>query len=545
MKKPLTLVASLAVAAALCAPITAGQAAPQTAPRTVDPAAAGAASWTPPAPDWGPCENPRLQNVGAECGMLTVPLDWSRPKGRKIQIAVSRKLATDPDRKGMLAANPGGPGGSGLIYPVLAGAIPNGVGNKYDWYGFDPRGVGSSVPALSCNPNYPGAGYDRPNYVPRRKADERWWKRTTRQYARACGRSDARRLLPHMKTVDVAKDLDALRRAVGEKKLNYYGFSYGTYLGQVYATLFPKKVGRFVWDGVLDADKAFYRANLQQNVAFDKNMDVYWRYLARNDDHFDLGRNWRAIKRTYYRQLRKLDRKPAAGGKLGPDELTDAMLSAGYYVYDWVEVGEAYAALVNDGDGEPILGFYGGPGDDNGFAVYNGVQCTDAQWPGWRKTRADAVRLHRKHPFLTWDNTWYNRPCIDWPAKSRKAIKVTGKKVTSRILMIAETRDAATPFSGALATRRTFKRSFLIEGVGGTTHSGSLSGIACVDDTIATYLDTGKLPPRKRGANRSDKRCEPVPRPQPGAPESLRGAPVDRMPPAVREALKAAQMTGR
>jgi pimeloyl-ACP methyl ester carboxylesterase len=203
--------------------------------------------------------------------------------------------------------------------------------------------VGSSVPALRCDPDYPGAGYDRPNYVPWRKADELWWVRTTDQYARDCGRSDARELLPHMRTVDVARDLDALRRAVGEKKLNYYGFSYGTYLGQVYASLFPKQVGRFVWDGVLDADKAFYEANLEQNVQFDKNMDVYWRYLADNDDAFGLGDDWRAIKRGYYRLLRQLDRTPAADGKLGPDELNDAMLTAGYYVYDWVEMGHAYA----------------------------------------------------------------------------------------------------------------------------------------------------------------------------------------------------------
>lgn len=544
MRNPLIRVASLAVAAALMTPLATSQATP-SAPAASDRRDVQGAHYTPPAPEWGPCENPRLQSIEAECGMLVVPLDWSKPQGRKIKIAVSRKLATDPDRKGMLAANPGGPGGSGLIYPLLAGSIPNGVGHKYDWYGFDPRGVGSSEPALSCNPNYRGAGYDRPNYVPKRKADERWWKQTTRRYARACGRSDAKRLLPHMKTVDVAKDLDALRRAVGEKKLNYLGFSYGTYLGQVYATLFPKRVGRFIWDGVVDADKAFYESNLGQNVAFDKNMNVYWRYLAKRDDHFGLGTDWRAIRKGYYRQLRKLDRNPQADGKLGPDELNDAMLTAGYYVYYWVEIGEAYAALVNRGDGGPILDWYGGPGDDNSFAVYLGVQCTDAKWPGWKKTRADAVRLHKKHPFLTWNNTWYNRPCIDWPAASRKAIDVKGKKVQSRILLISETRDAATPYAGALATRRTFPTSFLIEGVGGTTHSGSLSGIGCVDNTIATYLDTGKLPRRKPGANRSDKKCDPVPAPEPTAPEGFRGAPVDRMPAAIREALRQAQMTGR
>ena len=548
MKKPFTLVASLVAATALLVPTATSQAAPGASQDRRGPATSG--QYTPPAPEWGQCESPRLQQAGAQCGMLKVPLDWSRPNGKKIQIAVSRLLATDPDYKGMIAANPGGPGGSGLIYPVLAGAIPGGVGFKYDWYGFDPRGVGSSVPALRCDPEYPGSGYNRPNYVPYRAADERWWKRTTREYARDCGRSEARELLPHMRTVDVAKDLDALRRAVGQKKLNYYGFSYGTYLGQVYATLFPKQVGRFVWDGVLDADKAFYEANLQQNVQFDKNINTWFNWLAKNDEAFGLGRDGRKIRQGYYRMLRKLDRQPAAGGKLGPDELNDALTSAAYYVYDWVEIGQAYATLIKTGEGEDILDFYGGPGDDNGFAVYNGVQCTDAQWPNWRKTRSDAWRLHFKHPFLTWNNTWYNAPCLNWPAKSRRAVDVEGRQVKSRILMISETYDAATSYSGALATRREFPSSFLIEGVGGTTHSGSLSGIACTDDTIAAYLDTGVLPARKPGRNRSDKQCDPVPAPEPAAAgqSSLRATPGvsgDRLPSVLRAALQEAQTHGR
>lgn len=477
--------------------------------------------------------------------MLEVPLDWDRTRGKKIQIAVSRVLHTDPDYKGMIAVNPGGPGGSGLIYSVLGPAIPNGVGAKYDWYGFDPRGVGSSVPALRCDPDYAGQGYDRPNYVPFRKADLKWWRSTTKEYARDCGRSDARELLGNMRTEDVARDLDALRTAVGEKKLNYYGFSYGTYLGQVYATMFPKQVGRFVWDGVLNADRAFYEANLDQNVQFDKNMDVYFKWLAENDDVFGLGDDWRAIKRGYYRLRHQLDREPAAGGRLGPNELDDSMLSAAYYVYSWVEIGQAYAKLATTGEGEDLLAFYGGPGEDNSYAVYLGVQCTDAPWPGWRKTQRDSWKLHFKHPFLTWGNTWFNAPCMSWPVRPGKQFKVSGRKVDAPILMVSETYDAATVYSGALATRKKFPSSVLIEGVGGTTHSGSLSGIACTDDTIAAFLDTGVVPDRVRGKNRSDVQCDPVPPPEAPAAtaqrRSLPSAPADRMPADLREGLAAAQ----
>lgn len=542
MKRALTIVASVATAAAVLVPGGSSSAAPQ-APQVTQ---AKPVSYTPPAPVWGACTNQRLIDAGAQCAMLEVPLDYDKPKGKKIKIAVSRVLHTNPDYKGMIAGNPGGPGGSGLGMARLGAAIPNGVGAKYDWYGFDPRGVGSSEPSLSCNPNYPGAGYDRPNYVPTKKKDLKWWQRVTKKYAKACSKSDAKRLLKHMHTTDVAQDLESLRKAVGAPKLNYYGFSYGTYLGQVYATMFPKKVGRFVWDGVLNADRAFYESNVDQNIQFDKNIRTYFKWLAQNDAVYGLGTSGKAIRKGYYKLLKQLDKQPAAGGRLGPDELGDVLLSAGYYVYDWNTIGLAYAKFVKTGDGADLIAMYAEPGDDNGFAVYNAVQCTDAMWPNWKQTQADAWRVHKKHPFLTWGNTWYNAPCLNWPAKSRQAFDVSGKKVKTPILMIAETNDAATVFSGAVATRKAFPTSFLIEGKGGTTHSGSLSGIACTDNLVASYLDTGVLPKRSK-KKRSDLKCDPVP--PPAASASARGTgPLtvdDRMPADLRRLLVEAQSSGR
>ncbi|MFC6153576.1 alpha/beta fold hydrolase [Nocardioides yefusunii] len=319
VRRTLTALTSALLAATVLAPLAG-------ATPTGRPDTGAATRYTPPAPQWGTCELPRLQRAGAECADLVVPLDWDRPRGKKITIAVSRKVHTDSDYKGMIAVNPGGPGGSGLVYPVLGASIPDGVGAKFDWYGFDPRGVGSSEPSLSCDPDYAGQDYDRPNYVPDRtaegRANEAWWRKTTSDYARACARADAKELLPHMRTVDVARDLDALRRAVGEKKLNYYGFSYGTYLGQVYATLFPQQTGKMVWDGVLDADNAFYEANLEQDVAFDANLDRYFAYLAARDDHFGLGTDPAAIKKGYYSLRERLDDEPAADGLLAPTNST-------------------------------------------------------------------------------------------------------------------------------------------------------------------------------------------------------------------------------
>jgi hypothetical protein len=172
---------------------------------------------------------------------------------------------------------------------------------------------------------------------------------------------------------------------------------------------------------------------------------------------------------------------------------------------------------VHNGDASGLIDLYGTPPfDDNGYAIYLAVQCTDVQWPlDWNKWRRDNWRTFLRAPFETWGNAWFNAPCVYWHAQAGKPVKIDGSKVKDALL-IEETNDAATPFPGALEARRLFPHSVLIEGDGGTTHAGSLSGVACTDDTIANYLATGALPARKSG-NRSDVHCDPVPQPDPTA----------------------------
>src|SRR4029453_13960464 len=149
---------------------------------------------------WGTCDDPGLASAGAQCGFLSVPLDYAHPGGATIQLAVSRIVHTTPDAQyqGVMLANPGGPGGSGLGMATLGQLVPNGVGNGYDWIGIDPRGVGSSVPAVSCQPAYFGA--PRPPSVPSTPTVERIWLARTRAYDSACVTNGP--LLRHMTTVD-------------------------------------------------------------------------------------------------------------------------------------------------------------------------------------------------------------------------------------------------------------------------------------------------------------------------------------------------------
>jgi hypothetical protein len=148
------------------------------------------------------------------------------------------------------------------------------------------------------------------------------------------------------------------------------------------------------------------------------------------------------------------------------------------------------------------------------FAVYNAVQCTDALWPkSWSKWRSDNWSMFRQAPFETWGNAWFNAPCLDWPAKAAPRLEVSGSSVAP-ILLLGETLDAATPFTGTLEVRRRFPSSVVIASRGGTTHASSLNGNACVDDPIAAYLANGQLPARRDGDD-PDAFCDPLPPPEP------------------------------
>jgi pimeloyl-ACP methyl ester carboxylesterase len=466
---------------------------------------------------WGTCTSPALAGRTAECGFVTVPLDYARPGGATVQLAVSRIKHTVPasEYQGVMIVNPGGPGGSGLGLSALGALVPDKAGAAYDWIGYDPRGVGDSKPKLTCDSKF--FGYNRPAYVPNSPELEVAWRAKAAGYAKACAAAGGA-LLDHLKTTDSARDLESIRKALGQKQINFYGFSYGTYLGQVYATMFPQRVRRMVLDGNVDPRRVWYDANLDQDLAFDRNMKVYFGWVARYDAVYHLGKSAAAVQKLFYATQAKLATKPA-GAVIGPAELTDVFLQAGYYIFGWEDVANAFVAWVAKGDPAKLKTLYDKsqpqtPGADNSYAIYLGVQCTDVQWPtSWRRWKTDNRRVHQRAPFETWGNAWYNAPCLDWAGKPGRPVTVNGSRVPP-ILLISETKDAATPYAGSLEVRRIFPRSALIEGVGGTTHAGSLFGNKCVDGTIAGYLATGALPERVKG-NRSDKQCRPMPQPNP------------------------------
>lgn len=465
--------------------------------------------------NWGPCDDASLKEAGAECGFVQVPLDYSKPGGKKISLAVSRIKHTVPEDQyqGVVLVNPGGPGGSGLTLPLISGDVPKNAGAAYDWIGFDPRGVGASKPSLSCIPNY--AGYDRPPYIPTTKARERAWLERSNSYADACG-ANGGELLNHLKTTDSVRDMDEIRKALGRQQINYFGFSYGTYLAQVYSTMFPDRMRRMVLDSNVDPRKIWYRANLDQDIAFDRNINIWFGWIAKYDKVFGLGDTRAEVSDTFYRVRDQLDRR-AAGGLIGGSEWTDIFLNAGYNQFTWEPLGHLFANFVKNRDFRPLQEQYApNTQSDNGYAIYTGVECTDAAWPtNWNKWRNDNWRIHAKAPFETWANAWFNAPCFFWNAKPGKPVNVDGSKVDSALL-ISGTLDGATPYSGSIEVRKRYPNSSLIALRGETTHAASLYGNSCVDDRIADYLLTGERPERVSGKG-ADVVCSELPDPVPSA----------------------------
>lgn len=465
---------------------------------------------------WGACSDPTLVQAGAQCGTLSVPLDHTLPFGTQITLALSRVKHKSPDNayQGVAMSLPDALSGTGVNQSLTGGRLPNGAGDTYDWVGFAPRGLAPSVPTLSCIPDY--LDFNRSDYVTTTPAAEQVWLDRVKGYADACAKNQPA-LLDHLKTTDKAADLESIRAALGVNQLNLFGQSYGTYLGQVYATLFPSHVRRIVLDSNVNPSRVWYgAAAFDQAVPLENNLRLWFDWLASHDDVYHLGATRDAVTTTWNAQLAKLRVAPADGA-VGPDEWADMMLFTPYFQSTWPIMGSAFANYVRTGDGVPLKAMFSQflqHGNDNVLANELAQVCTDAPWPAnWSKWHNDSVATDLKAPDTTWGNTWANAPCFFWHAKAGIPVRVNGYGVKSALL-VDETLDAATPFEGSLEVRSRFPGASLVSVTGGTNNAGSLSGNTCVDSKIAAYFATGSLPARKPG-RQADVQCAPLPLPSP------------------------------
>ncbi|MGR4882497.1 alpha/beta hydrolase [Streptomyces sp. LARHCF249] len=439
------------------------------------------------------------------CATLRVPLDYARPDGPQISLTVSRVPASRAGgaaRQGALVHNPGGPGASGMYFPLLA-PLPawQRIAAAYDFVGYAPRGVGRSAP-LSCQD--PAARAAGPTRVPVHPspADKQRRRADARAYARGCAER-AGAALPHYTTLNNVRDLHVLRAALGEEKLTFAGASYGTYLGAVYATRYPAHVRRMVLDSPVNPDPArvWYRNNLEQAPAFERRWYDFRAWVARHHAAYGLGSTPAAVQ-TSYERVRKAVARAPAGGNIGTGELHAAYLETAYRDEVWPDRAAALAAFLR-GDPEPLAG-QAAPDPaaaaeaENTTAVYTAVLCNDAPWPGdWETWDRDHTELARTAPFETWSNAFLNLPCASWPVRARQRPVAVGAPPAGlprlpRTLIVAAERDGATPYPGALELqRRLGAEAALVTEKGAGSHGVFGGRNDCVDRHVERYLLTG------------------------------------------------------
>ncbi|MGP4007851.1 alpha/beta hydrolase [Streptomyces sp. 4N124] len=482
--------------------------------------------------DFGKCALGQDMPGRMQCGTVTVPLDYAQPNGKQIKLTVSRVRATHKDphnskrevpRQGALVYNPGGPGASGMLFP-LVGLLPEwkGIAGAYDLVGYAPRGVGRSAP-LSCqdpkqffkapsqSPTYPSEAYKKERIA------------QAKAYARGCAERSGS-ALKHYHSLNNARDLDVLRAALGEEKLTFMGASYGTYFGALYATLFPTHVRRMVLDGPVNPDpkQIWYGNNLAQSAAFEGRWADLRKWIAKHDGVYGLGDTPQQVLRNYEKARARLADKPA-GGTVGPGQLQDVFLTAGYYDDYWPGRAQALSAYLK-GDPQPLIDIAGpqteaAAEEENSGAVYTAVECNDGPWPtDWAVWDRDNTRLARVAPFETWDNVWLNLPCAYWPAPRQEPLDVrTALGELPPTLILAAERDAATPYDGARELQRRLSGSVLVTERDSGTHGIAGGPNTCINGHLDAYLLEGRLPLWRAAC-----KAHPEPRPETKSAEPAR-----------------------
>jgi pimeloyl-ACP methyl ester carboxylesterase len=459
---------------------------------TAGPAAGVLAARVSPGITWGSCP-PDLSHT-LRCGTVVVPLDHDHPDAGTTTLGVSLAQATGR-KVGTILVNPGGPGGRGMwLAAAVQQRLPADLRESYDIVGVDPRGNGHSSP-IQCVDTQTFDHAPKPDPIPHSEADKAALLARAHAYADGCA-AQGGPLLSHLTTEDNAHDLDAVRAALGESKVSYIGWSYGTYLGAVYAQLYPQRVDRLILDSVVDPRPAgiWYGVNLGQDLAFQTRWQDFTAWAARHDDVLGLGAKPGEVDAALSAVLDGVRDRPA--GPVGPAEVYDTVTSAMYQDTRWPELARALRAYL-DHNSTPLTELYQPPDERsaNETAVYTAVECSDAPWPhDWAVWNRDAVALNRAHPILTWPNTWLNAPCMFWPVAPRAPLTVDGHGLRGALLIQAE-RDAATPLEGAAAMHKALPTSRMVL-VRDEGNHGQLmfNPNPCVSDAAFAYLRTGALP---------------------------------------------------
>ncbi len=454
--------------------------------------------------EWSRCEGDRF-----DCTTVRAPRDWAAPEEGEIELAVIRQRAGDDASEGSLLTNPGGPGVSGydLVRDAAAALVPAAVAARFDVIGFDPRGVARSTP-VECLDD---AGMDDYLYgiVPGPRGSAEWEEALAEKaeaFAAAC---EARSgdLLPFVSTDSAARDMDLLRAVLGDSRLNYLGYSWGTALGARYAELFPERVGRMVLDGALDPSVPGSTVGAIQAAGFEASLRAFFADCARRDDCPYTG-TVADMQADLASLLRRVDRRPVEGGDgrmLGADTLLTGVIQTLYVPATWPWLREALRTLE---DGDPTAIFVAadsyneridGAYPTNTTQAFTAYNCMDYPTETAEAQQAAEELVHAEAPTVA--DYWFGVDvCEFWPAAPTGVRAPVTAAGAGPILVIGTTGDPATPYAWAQSLAAQLESGVLITRVG-EGHTGYGQGNACVDDAVDAYLLTGEAP-------RTDLRCE-------------------------------------
>jgi pimeloyl-ACP methyl ester carboxylesterase len=506
MRRQLLTVAAIAGMVTALLPATNGYASGST----------GAGAGTRPSTlTWGVCPP---STVGVErdprqqCATLSVPLDYRDPDGRRITVEVSRIPAAKPSlRRGILLLNPGGPGGPGLDLPtLLLPSMPASVTDRFDLIGFDPRGVAYSTP-VTCGlpadvPVDLVLPYPSPDGSTTRNVE------FARRAARDCNRLSGD-LLPYITTANTARDMDQIRAALGEEELSYLGYSYGTYLGAVYTTLFPGNSDRILLDSAVNPDLVWYQFWRTWGPGVAIRLSDFTAWAADHDAVYHLGATQAAVKRTYFDLASRFDRDPLtlpSGSVITGNTFREITRSGLYITARFPLLAESWQYLA-----DPTTAPSSAPAAlasalqelapstsaapqvpaDNGYAALFAVVCDDTAWPHDIGTYARNVAIGR-HVFPATagmpDNIW---PCTFWPTHPiEPPVKVTPQGPRN-VLILQNMHDPASSWISGFGMRKALGARAAFVSVNQGDHGVYLvTDVPCATDIATTFLTTGALP---------------------------------------------------
>lgn len=473
--------------------------------------------------DWGSCRDfatssdqlSYFRSASLQCARLTVPLSYDDPTGPAIDLAVLRSPAADDSRRiGSLMFNPGGPGGSGIdlvAQLVGAGVTPvRELNRSFDLVGFDPRGVGASSPAIRCRTDA------------QRDADRATVQRTrtpqeiaainaaTQQAAQGCltlssaGSVTGEQFLPQVGTTNVARDLDVLRAAVGDPRLNYVGFSYGTSIGTSYAAQFPANVRAMILDGAVDPNADAVGDAVGQAEGFQKAFDSFAAWCAQRPDCV-LGSDPSRSTAVFQQLVRPLLDQPVAlsdGRVITFADATTGTAAALYAEALWPSLatalldlsrgnGDALMALADSYDGRGADGRYSAVLD--AFAVIN---CADNGDTTAALTQADVQKINAAAPFFDSGDpaAVTDSVCKYLPPSQSPPVELGSLTGLPTTVVFSTTGDPATPYESGVDLATALDARLVT--VDGNSHTAYLNtGNACVDAIGTRYLVSLELPP--------------------------------------------------